>query len=429
MERICSECGTTIIPESQEDSSLPFLCSLCIIRPSGQSSEAPEPSQSSASSFPDSHRLLIAKIEAKFTKIKEMEEREFSESLLNFDNSAQEILRTVQETLTNRRQNLVNNHSKFQTLLQSLAPSSPSQNLQYADSRLNVLLTQPRLIDYAPEKMSNLKATLSRFLKFGDQSDSLLNGFGCVPLLIRNSLIKCPFVEGQTEHNPLPIQTTIDSGSSYCVFWDAKMLVTGGKFHSDCYSIDPFTSEVRKTTSMLSARAFHGLLFTHGAVHVFGGSVSTGLLNLCEVYAPEAESWHALPKMIYNRHGINPCEIASKVYIAGGGANTIEVFDISAQFFSSLPIMLPGIKWTTCFNLDGLLCLLHVGKMYRVDPAESTPTLKLVREIEKKSWWSNLQPFDHDGWVYFLHPFNEAREVMKLRKADWRMCKVADFNP
>jgi len=409
--------------ESQSADTQPSFCSLC--REAGShSSKAPPPNPV----LPDSQRHLVAQIEAKFTRIKDAEEREFSESLLNFDQYAQDILRTVQETLTSRRQSLITNHAKFQTLLQSLSPTPASQDLQYADSRLNVLLTQPRLIDYAPEKMSALRATLGRFLKFGDQSDSLLSGFGCVPLLVHNVLIKCPFSEGQPELNPLPVQVPIDSGSSYCVFWDAKMLVTGGKYHSECYSVDPFTSDVQKTSNMLSARAFHGLLFTHGAVHVFGGSTSTGLLNTCELYAPNSPAWHPLPKMIYNRHGINPCEIAAKIYIAGGGANTIEVFDISAQFFTSLPLMLPGIKWTTCLNVDGLLCLLHVGKMYRVDPTDSTLELKLVREVEKKSWWSNLQPFEHDGWVYFLHPFNEAREVMKLRKADWRLCKVADFN-
>ena len=414
MDKKSCECGQTTDPQEA-------LCPSC-----RQAKSIPDPLKLE---FEASQRLQIAQMESKFTRVKQAEEREFTEAINSFDASIQDIMQTVHATLMTQRQGLVDNHIKFQTLLQALAPNAPSQDLQYVDSRLNMLLTQPRLIDYEPEKLSVLRNALTRFLRFGDQNDSLLRGFGYVPILLQNILVKCPFSSGQTEHNPLPIRTTIDSGSAYCVFWDAKMLVTGGKFHSDCYSVDPFTSMVRQTTSMLTARAFHGLVFTHNAAHVFGGSTASGLLNLCEKYEVESATWRALPKMIYNRHGINPCEITGKVYIAGGGANTIEAFDISAQYFSSLPVMLPGIKWTTCLNIDGQLCLLHVGKMYTMDVSEELPTLKPVRDVEKKSWWSNLEPLEHDGCVYFLHPFNEAREVMKLRKNDLRLTKLADFSP
>ena len=196
---------------------------------------------------------------------------------------------------------------------------------------------------------------------------------------------------------------------------DERIFACGGTWHANAYLVDAWDGTVHNLPSMQSARAWHGLVYFNGEMMVFGGAYSSQMtLAACEGYNLTDGRWNQFGPMSSPRAGINPCELGSNIYVAGGGCNSIERYNTRGQMFELLNATLPGTKWCMCLRSGASLLVLGNGSITKYDIQGKDCTQVESATGLFQSWYSVVCPLASDTSAYFFHPYQTSKELIAL---------------
>ncbi|KAJ8267273.1 hypothetical protein COCON_G00124450 [Conger conger] len=119
----------------------------------------------------------------------------------------------------------------------------------------------------------------------------------------------------------------------------------------ECY--DTRTESWQNKPSMLMARCSHGIVEANGLIYVCGGSlgnnVSGRVLNNCEAYDPNTETWTELCGMREARKNHGLVFVNERIYAVGGqngmgGLDSVEFYDIGGnEWCAAAPMPWKGV--------------------------------------------------------------------------------------
>lgn len=134
------------------------------------------------------------------------------------------------------------------------------------------------------------------------------------------------------------LSVTFTEGSVFCLLDRRTVLGVGGSPAStEVYLMDFVTFEVHYKPSLISARAFSGIVKEASSVYVFGGCNPD--LSTCEKLGNKDLVWSACGDMSRSRSYFAPCAHQQIIYLADYRsifAGLIELFSTETQTFSIL---------------------------------------------------------------------------------------------
>lgn len=221
-----------------------------------------------------------------------------------------------------------------------------------------------------------------------------------------------------------------NSGAAWCVL-SARFdfLYSGGQHNSlvtqEAYNVSG--DEATRTGDMLRGRFLHTLVELEGVVYALGGNGGEGGLRECEEYRQETGKWARIADMNEGRFGATGCSYKEAVYVAGGvKANKAEVYHPKANTFTLLALTLPSNdKFTTAVIVSDTLLVLQDTALYTWSLTHPNKALMQLSTLPCASnWYSPLQPFLHQSYVYFLR---NDYELWKMSAANNSLDLIVSF--
>ena len=247
-----------------------------------------------------------------------------------------------------------------------------------------------------------------------------------------NRLYVCDF--GETDYqvrNPVELRANVHTFRARWTTIDSTRLVLcGGKPIESkdqrlalrrAYLISR-TGSVQELSNMLHGHSSHGLITWHGGVLVFGSLAKPGGRK-CERLDLKEMQWELLPELNQPRHDFTPAEWRNAVYLCGGGAASIEVFDGHSMRLLSLKLMDKGEMWTCASNTALFISSPHNYSTVFKPAGSATLRLKWKKlnahrqETTFLLWRKDIVAFSVDTY-YWEEECYETTRVVKYSTKD-----------
>ena len=163
---------------------------------------------------------------------------------------------------------------------------------------------------------------------------------------------------------------------------------------------------------MVQSRLRPGFLYFQSCVYLFGGrDEGDRPLRSCERLLSRALNWQSCRPMLTARAEFNPCALQGLIYLCGGFAVDLEVYDPVADTYTCLQTAHISPNWgsprTTCALVEeGNLVVLYENGLWRVDLVRK----KLgVFECYSGEVWSCTSPLLYEGKLYLTSIEGQAK--------------------
>jgi N-acetylneuraminic acid mutarotase len=125
-----------------------------------------------------------------------------------------------------------------------------------------------------------------------------------------------------------------------------EIIIAGGRaqgiggFQPNTWAFDPVAQSYELRAPLLTARGGVAGSVLGGELFIFGGEGNamdaSGVFTEVEAYDPAADSWRALPDMLFPRHGLAAATFAERIYLPGGASQQgFGAEDTNTVFFLS----------------------------------------------------------------------------------------------
>lgn len=205
----------------------------------------------------------------------------------------------------------------------------------------------------------------------------------------------------------------IDQASSrWLILTDSNVFCCGGVhnfsnttiYFSSTYLLEG-NGSVKSFPSMISPRAFHGLIEWRKQVLAFGGrgrsANSTSASRLNSVLLTQSEiyqrggvvGWQALAPARHGRCSFNPCLYREVVYLCGYGSSAMEVFSPWLNSMTVLDCLLPEPS-SCCLYVLGEVLFVHSDHYILKYRSRRSKVIEVGRTQIKRgiAKWQNSQP-------------------------------------
>lgn len=118
---------------------------------------------------------------------------------------------------------------------------------------------------------------------------------------------------------------------------------------------------------MLLCRFLHAIYYAKDKeeIYVFGGHGYREMaMNRCERYSLESNKWKATRQMLKPRKNFNACRADWRIFLCGGGPESIETFDLRSGSFQLLEI---AIGWCSAYTSEQDLVLVTSDFVRKID--------------------------------------------------------------
>ena len=167
-----------------------------------------------------------------------------------------------------------------------------------------------------------------------------------IPLLLPQSIPRWDLTRKQWLP---PVQLTepiVTSDPSIACLPGGDLVLAGGYYTPGrCYAGETYAiydySTVKRWPALILPRCRHGIVSFRGTIFVFGGRSKLGNLRAFEKLPKNSLFWSASGEMAEIRVFFTPCVLDFRVYLCGGGTNTIESFDPPSEQFTTVPVSIP----------------------------------------------------------------------------------------
>jgi len=115
---------------------------------------------------------------------------------------------------------------------------------------------------------------------------------------------------------------------------------------------------VHNKARMLLSRFLHAIYYAKDKeeIYVFGGhGFREVAMTRCERYSLENDKWKVTHPMLKPRKNFNACRADWRIFLCGGGHESIETFDLRSGSFQLLEI---AIGWCSAYTSDEELVLV-----------------------------------------------------------------------
>jgi len=210
-----------------------------------------------------------------------------------------------------------------------------------------------------------------------------------------------------------------------CVTQDNMLYAVGGTDGKRCLAdverYSPFKNEWKVISSLVCAVKCPAVVAYSGKLYVFGGFTDTYAINQAvQIYEPKEDSWTSIYSHSINHACAYAAPLNDKVYLLGGCAKTMKVFNPSTYAFENGPDM--PVKRGNC-----AVAVVN-GKLY-VTGGVPEPNASSLRSVECycpiAGKWETLQDMPHGLYRHNavkirtpLYPHSILRTDEKRREED-----------
>lgn len=192
------------------------------------------------------------------------------------------------------------------------------------------------------------------------------------------------------------------SGTSVCMLPSGEVFIAGFRdpVTGACYIYNPITQDCRRLRDMQIPRYFICLVYHNNFVYSFGGEIENGEITTdAERFDIEKGKWMGIAKMIKARNSASCVGIENRIFIFGGGKDSVEVYDIKKNYYNLIKMNL----YVDCVAVKICDLIYVIGDGFKI----LNKDFKILHEIEHKqkenSTYSIGNVGVYKGCVYFYN--------------------------